>query len=141
VNGQSQPARRLSDRSVLIIAAVGSDTAVHLADAIRKQLRWAKSSGVMVPTDLARIEETITLSVRERLGETRRASSDGGVHDQWEEPLAVTYSEAAQTLSVSKRTISRMIQRGELTPVTVGGVKRIPTSELTRITEQKERPP
>ena len=51
------------------------------------------------------------------------------------EVLSVTYQGAATMLGLkSSKTISRMVQRGALMPVTISGTLMIPVSELRRVT-------
>lgn len=59
-----------------------------------------------------------------RLGESRIA------------PAAVSFEQAAQMLSCSSRHISRMVRRGELRPREVGGLRRIPVSQIHALLEQ-----
>jgi len=47
-----------------------------------------------------------------------------------QEPLAITIPDAAKRLSVSERTIRRLIERGELRAVRVGRVWRVPMEAL-----------
>jgi excisionase family DNA binding protein len=48
-------------------------------------------------------------------------------------PTAVTMKQAAIAFQISERTISRMIDRGEIRAIKLGDAVRIPTSELTRL--------
>ncbi len=59
-----------------------------------------------------------------------RLEKSGGLS----EPYAVSYETAAQRLSVSTKTIQRMVKVGQLLTVIIGGKKKIPTSELRRVT-------
>jgi excisionase family DNA binding protein len=57
------------------------------------------------------------------------------------EPRAVTLKDAAAALGCSPRHIARMIGRGELVTIDVGGARRIPMRELERITSTPVAPP
>jgi|SRR5947209_11043860 len=46
--------------------------------------------------------------------------------------LLLTIPEAAKLVSLSDRTIYRLIDAGELRATTIGSIKRIPTAELER---------
>lgn len=48
-------------------------------------------------------------------------------------PSALKFTQAAEALGVSTRHISRMVARGSLTVVDVGGARRIPMSEVQRL--------
>lgn len=51
-----------------------------------------------------------------------------------------TKAEAAVALQVSPRTIDRLIARGQLEAIRVGGSVRIPRAELVRISTTGTRP-
>ena len=55
-----------------------------------------------------------------------------------ERPKLYTYEKAAEMLSVSTKTISRMVACGELLMVNVHG-KKIPAEELDRVSTPKPR--
>lgn len=50
-----------------------------------------------------------------------------------EDRLAYSLAETARLLSVSKRTVERLLASGTLAAVTIGGHRRIPRSELYRL--------
>ncbi len=54
-------------------------------------------------------------------------------------PLLVTIKEAAETLSVSRSTIYRLIDSGKLLAVRVASAPRIPATALRRFVEQAIR--
>lgn len=51
-------------------------------------------------------------------------------HEPKSEPLLVDVREAARRLSVCERTVSHMVERGELTPVRIGRAVRFSVSDL-----------
>jgi len=53
----------------------------------------------------------------------------------------MTLAEAAAVLQISKRTILRMIQKGQVPALKVGGQWRIRESQLRRWAEDRERVP
>lgn len=48
-------------------------------------------------------------------------------------PRMLTVSEVAKRLRISKMTIYRMIDRGEIEHVRIGRIVRIPAAELVRL--------
>lgn len=52
--------------------------------------------------------------------------------------LAATFKEAADLLSVSERTIRRLVNRDELPVVKIGRAKRIAIKDLERLLEDKK---
>jgi excisionase family DNA binding protein len=53
--------------------------------------------------------------------------------------LAVTYDDAARRLSVSLRTVRRLIANGELPRVMIGGCPRVTVADLQAFTEGLRR--
>jgi excisionase family DNA binding protein len=52
--------------------------------------------------------------------------------------MAHPINEAAELLAVDRRTVYRMLARGELRAVRVGARQRIPADELARLTRPAE---
>ncbi len=52
--------------------------------------------------------------------------------------MAHPINEAAELLAVDRRTVYRMLARGELRAVRVGARQRIPADELARLTRPDE---
>lgn len=51
-------------------------------------------------------------------------------------PMNLTYDEAAGALRISKSSFRRLIDEGEITPVTMArNIKRVPVSEIDRYLE------
>lgn len=48
-------------------------------------------------------------------------------------PRVMRYEKAAKMLDVSKTVLKEMIARGEIVPVRIGGRKKIPLSEVERV--------
>jgi excisionase family DNA binding protein len=55
-----------------------------------------------------------------------------------DEALVVPLKRAAQLLSVSPRTLRRLVGAGVLSAVMLGGRQMIPTSELKRVTQPRQ---
>lgn len=58
-----------------------------------------------------------------------------------DQPELLTPKAAAQALSVSTKTISRMVKRGQLRTVAVGAHWRVPMSEVRRYATPKQAAP
>lgn len=50
-------------------------------------------------------------------------------------PVAVSFKQAAQMLSCSQDHVTRLVKRGVLIPRDVGGLRRIPVSEIYALLE------
>ncbi len=73
----------------------------------------------------------VTPEVSDSLGE-KLESPAARVSDSVPEPTSITQREAAERLAISQKTISRMLARGQLTPVTTGrkgGATRVAVDE------------
>jgi excisionase family DNA binding protein len=55
-------------------------------------------------------------------------------------PLAVTLKDAARLMGVSSRHVARMVGRGDLLTVEVGGARRVPMTEIMRHTSPLTAP-
>jgi len=53
--------------------------------------------------------------------------------------LLVTIDEAAQSLAVSRRTLYRLIDSGDVDTIRIGSARRIPVSSLHRFGERRIR--
>ena len=53
----------------------------------------------------------------------------------------ISYSQAAQTLGVSRQTIYAMIDRGELRPFAIGRHRYLFAEEVEKIRESRSTPP
>lgn len=117
----------------LVLAALSGDAVGHLAFALRRYLAYARSVGLAVPDEIHTMERVCTSNATGGQGETELGSTVAGINDRPMEPLTVTYTAAAAVLSVSKRTVARMVADGKLKTVVVGGRPRIPRTELERL--------
>ena len=52
--------------------------------------------------------------------------------------LAITFQEAAELVSVSEKTIRRLVDQGELPVVKIGRAKRIAVKDLEQMLEDKK---
>ena len=51
-------------------------------------------------------------------------------HDETPLPLLLTVEQAAQTLNIGRSTLYELMQTGRLKSITVGRLRRVPTSAL-----------
>jgi excisionase family DNA binding protein len=103
----------------------------HLATALRAHQVWCRDNGIPVPDDIRSLLEIALAHDRERQGPTPVGDSGELLHAAlMQSKLAVTYAETADRLGVSKRTVERMVERGELQSVDVGGAPRIRVVDL-----------
>ncbi|HEX4467560.1 MAG TPA: helix-turn-helix domain-containing protein [Solirubrobacteraceae bacterium] len=116
-------------------------------DHLRVLLRAGELQGVRVtgswriPREaiLTRLEPTATApdagQATARVSDSRRAQPDSPVareSDSAPQSTSITQREAAERLGISQKTISRMLARGQLTPITTGrkgGATRVAVDE------------
>ena len=55
------------------------------------------------------------------------------------ERLAITLEQAGEALAVSRSTIYRMVNRGDLVVIYIGTAPRIPVTSLRRFVDRQER--
>lgn len=53
---------------------------------------------------------------------------------------AVSFDEACKRLAISKATLGRLVKKGELVTVPIGGVPKVPVSEIERLCTPKRSP-
>lgn len=123
----------MKEPSDLVFVDVSDELAGHLAYALRRYLKYARSVGMPVPDEVRQLEQRFTLSANRSHKEPDARSGGKGVHDGHMDALTVTYADAAQALRVSRRTINRLVADGTLVPAQIGGSKRIPVEQLRRI--------
>ncbi|WP_368076970.1 helix-turn-helix domain-containing protein [Rhodococcus sp. SGAir0479] len=120
--------------AALVLLSLDSVVAGHLAHALRRYAAWSRSVGLALPPELQAIESLATSSALRGQRGSQGDADLRGQHDQNSEVVAVTYTDAAQALSVSLSTVKRMVRRGDLKAVSLGNTKRIPVAELERLT-------
>lgn len=129
--------QRVPPSTSFAVLDVSRDDAAFIAHALRRHRAWARSVGLALPESLAQFEAFVTTKATARVSEGQGvptlANSVAGVHDQFVEPVALTFSAAAVALSVSRSTLTRIVKRGEVSVVVIGGAKRIPIHEIERL--------
>lgn len=76
----------------------------------------------MTPGEMAELARIVAAQVMSHLDET------------WNRPAAVSLEEAARLLSCSPKHIGRLVKSGELRLVTIGKLRRVPMTEVYRLT-------
>lgn len=111
------------------------------AEALARVLRlletWSDTHNRPVPAvlhDLRRgISDALTSPAACRIVSVHAEAGHTVEHMNETIPTAVSLDEAADALSVSRRTIERMIASGQLHSVKMRGLRRIPAAELERL--------
>ncbi|WP_221776091.1 helix-turn-helix domain-containing protein [Rhodococcus aetherivorans] len=116
-----------------VVLVVPASVAGHLDAALFRHRKWMRGVGMPIPAELHDLAEALALLANQRQSAPNfrhdRPIDDGRGMD----PIAVPYTEAARLLSVSERSISRLVADGTLAPVAIGGAKRIPIDQLHRL--------
>ncbi|WP_162529940.1 helix-turn-helix domain-containing protein [Nocardioides caldifontis] len=106
------------------------ELAGHLAVALRRHRQWAARQAVRVPEGFLDVERMFSLRATEGQGGT-------ALERLWEfrearvmSPQLLTYEAAAAVLSVSVRTVKRLVQEAVLPVVRVGEMPRIRVVDL-----------
>ena len=110
----------------MLVLDLDPSSAQHLVRAIDAHRVWCRANGIRLPDSLDRL----ALLARNGQGRTEpvepdELAQDGGM------PLMFDYDDAARLLSVSPRTVRRLVASGELPAVTLTpGTRRILRSDL-----------
>lgn len=113
-----------------ITAAVvlGAGARRHLVRALEDHRCWCRGNGVRFPADLEQLAALVASDGQER----PTPPGAGGLVDTAPVAIALTYEDAAAVLSVSERTIRRLVEEGRLRAITIGGprTRRIHRDDL-----------
>src|SRR3712207_2340985 len=103
----------------------------HLAFAMSLHLRNLRQTGAAVPTEVEELAGLLTRCVRTRPNATPVDGSSDAAHPRrMADRLLVTKAEAAERLSVSVRTIERLVAAGRLPLVHVERAARLRVGDL-----------
>ncbi|CAN5860351.1 hypothetical protein BH23ACT8_BH23ACT8_15700 [soil metagenome] len=119
----------------MIVAEVDEWTAAHLAAAIRQHRRSMAAHGHPHPAALLDLEAAFTSRARRGPGGATLADPAGIVDDQPMDSVLLTTPRAAELLSLSPRTVKRLVADGRLASVKIGGARRIRRADLDRYAE------
>ena len=106
----------------------------HLAAALRAHARRCRRDGLPVPPALA----ALLAGLLANDSQTRPALDvlDDGGHADGMALLTLSYRAAADALSVSERSVRRLVADQKLPAVDVGGNRRIRTSDLVEYVDR-----
>lgn len=123
------------DRDVLLMS-VSAEVAGHVCIALQQHRKWARTAGLAVPDELDQLERA--LANRARRGQAGTPLEDLWTvrHSEVMAPRLLTYAATAQVLGVGERTVKRLVQSCDLTPVRIGGSARIRVEELEDYIDQ-----
>jgi excisionase family DNA binding protein len=124
--------------SDLLVAALDALSRQHLARALEDHRRWCRVNGIAFPPGLDQLARLAVTGGQERtdpLAEPVLAEA-GPV------AIALTFEEAGALLSVGERTVRRLVERGALRAVTIGGgsARRILRADLEHYAESLREP-
>lgn len=111
----------------MVVVGLSSSVQSHLVRALSSHAQWCRVNAVPVPAEVVVLLEDLTDSRCQSLPSSPR---DGASSDAEAVLLTVDYRAAATRLSVSERTLYRMVAKGELPAVSVGGCRRIRVADL-----------
>ena len=100
-------------------------TRAHLARAIDTHRRWCRVNAMAVPPLLHQMSVALAAS-----GVQSRPADAPPLPTSDHRVMALTYDDAAAVLSVSPRSIRRLVAVGELPVISIGGCKRISRDAL-----------
>jgi excisionase family DNA binding protein len=102
----------------------------YIAELLEEHRQRCRRDGLVLPVGLAS-----ALALARGRQRPPRFDPDGDPG----EALLVTYEQAALVLAVSKRTVERLVARGELPTVDVGGCRRIARDDLVAYVQTRPR--
>lgn len=114
----------------MMFASASPTTLRHIELALRLYLATLRRDGYPAPPELLELLRTVADSRRQPAPELAVPSTSG---DGEAMPLAVTYEEAGRMLSVSERTVQRLVSAGVLPTVEVGAQgRRISVADIRK---------
>ncbi len=102
----------------------------HLATALAAHRVRVERDGGAVPDSLRLLEHLASFRVTGGQEGSVFGASDSGVDDQAMTPRLLTFRQVADALGVSESSVKRVVDRGELPAVKVGGAVRVRTDDL-----------
>lgn len=104
---------------------MAGDVVAHLCRALDAHVLWCRVNGIEAPGVLGALALALASGGPGRtVLDPGDDVGDGGVM------LTLSYDEVAARLSVSGRTVQRLVSRGELPVVDVGGTRRVRVEDL-----------
>ena len=108
-----------------MILMLDDHTRAHLARAIDSHRHWCRVNALAVPPLLHQMSVALAAS-----GVQSRPADAPPLPASDHRVMAFTYDDAAAVLSVSARSIRRLVAVGELPAISIGGSKRITRDAL-----------
>ncbi len=120
-----------------LVLALDAISRRHLVRALEDHLRWCRANGLPFPDNLAQFALLVDRGGQERPDLTPASE----LVDAAPVVVALTYDEAGRVLSVSARTIRRMVEEGRLKAITVAGERsrRIHREDLVAYADSLRR--
>ena len=120
----------------MLVVDLDEWTAAHAAAAIRAHRGAMRRGGHPVPGALADLEQALTAAAKRGQSRTVPAVPDVSADAAPMNALTLTYDQAATLLGRSARTVRRMVDRGDLEAVRVGGRRMVRRADVERLAEQ-----
>jgi excisionase family DNA binding protein len=93
----------------------------YVAELLEQHRQRCRQNGLVPPVELAS-----ALSLATGRQRPPQLDPDEDLAERW----CVTYDEAAAALAVSRRTVERLVARGDLPVVEIGGCRRVAREDL-----------
>ena len=118
-----------------LVLSLDATSRRHLVKALENHLCWCRTNGYAFPDNLAQFALLVDRDGQERPNQT----SDADLVDAAPVAIALTYDEAGRVLSVSPRTVRRMVVDGTLPAITIGRSRRIHREDLVAYADSLRR--
>jgi excisionase family DNA binding protein len=116
-----------------VIVEFDRQTWAHVYAGMRHHIAWCREVALPVPPDVAAL---LDLADRNRHGPTGVDDHACVLDAAAMAALALTYAAVAQVLNTSKRHVERLVARGDLPTVDVGGAPRVRVADLERYVDE-----
>jgi excisionase family DNA binding protein len=105
----------------------------HLLDALARHSRWLRERGYRMPSTLA----ALALQLAAQAGQPWPQGDDDAVGDDDRERELLDYETAGKVLSVSGRTVRRLVAADRLATVRIGGRRLVPRQAIVAFVERE----
>lgn len=131
---EKEPGALVADVGASAFMVLDNLTAAHLARALDAHMRSCRINGWAVPPSVAQL----AVALAARSGQERSPDAvelpvaESGV-------MSLTLGDTGRLLSVSERTVRRLVSSGDLPSVSIGGCKRITRRAVEDFLASKEK--